>query len=233
MRMTPIIVAAVLMLGGVAKADFELTGIQQLTVSTSHGGGRLYDQSKAWIVTGGVVAGYLEVHDTSAVDLSGGSVNQLVARNSSTVNMAGGSVTDLYASDANSVDISGGDISNCLSAYGTSIVNVSGGSIYKLWTYGTGTVNVSGGSLSYCLDTWQNSTVTFIGKDFHLGAGLAMYGDHVLGTGILSGEWSDGTPWTVNIRRNESPAIIRVVPEPATLSLLALGGLAMMRKQRK
>jgi hypothetical protein len=60
-----------------------------------------------------------------------------------------------------------------------------------------------------------------------------MCGERVLGTGLLSGEWFDGTRWTVNIQTNASGATILAIPEPATLSLLALGGLAVMRRRRR
>jgi hypothetical protein len=39
----------------------------------------------------------------------------------------------------------------------------------------------------------------------------------VLGTGILSGEWMDGTPWAVNIYSNEPAATILAVPGPTVI----------------
>jgi hypothetical protein len=82
------------------------------------------------------------------------------------------------------------------------------------------------------LDARNTSTVTFDGQDFILGTGLSLKSDRVLGTGTLSGKWFDGTAWAVNISRNDTSATIRAIPEPATLSLLALGGLAMIRRRR-
>jgi hypothetical protein len=58
------------------------------------------------------------------------------------------------------------------------------------------------------------SVVTFYGQNFSVGDGLFLFGDRVMGTGMLSGEWMDGTPWTVNIKPNVLTATILVIPGP-------------------
>jgi len=121
-------VAAVLLAAGAARADFELHGIEQLTVNTSHGQGWLYDKSKVWFV-------------------SAGSVGNLFARGSSAVDMSGGSVNDIYAYDTVAVDISGGVLVGGLQAYAQTVtVDMSGGAVNHL-KYGT--VNISGGAVTY------------------------------------------------------------------------------------
>jgi hypothetical protein len=81
----------------------------------------------------------------------------------------------------------------------------------------------------YARDT---SVVTFHGRDFSVHGALQWDGDRVLGTGLLTGEWTDGTLWAVNIMENDAGATIRAIPDPATLSLLALGGaLALLRRR--
>jgi hypothetical protein len=57
--------------------------------------------------------------------------------------------------------------------------------------------------------------VTFYGQNFRVGGGLVFYGEQVLGTGILSGEWVDGTRWAVRITGNEPTATILAIPESA------------------
>ena len=180
-------------------------------------------------ISGGSVT-YLHAYDTNAVDISGGSVTGLWAYGTSNVDVSGGTVYTLWAYGTSNVDISGGTVD--LSANDTSNVDISGGTIEYLWARDHSTVDISGGSMDQ-LKAYDTSTVTFIVRDFRLGAGLSLDGDRVLGTGFLSGEWYDGTRWTVNITENATGATILATPEPATLSLLALGGLAILRRRRK
>ena len=101
-----------------------------------------------------------------------------------------------------------------LQVYDSSQVNVFGGSVGELGAFGT-------------------STVTFDGQDFVLGTGLSFDGNKVMGTGILSGKLMDGTAWSTSILVHDAGATILAIPEPATLSLLTLGGLAMLRRRGK
>ena len=47
---------------------------------------------------------------------------------------------------------------------------------------------------------------------------------------MLSGNWFDGTDWSVNIVRNDSTASIMAVPEPATVLLFGLGCLVLRKE---
>jgi hypothetical protein len=89
-------------------------------------------------------------------------------------------------------------------------------------------VNISGGSIE-SLHARDTSTTNIFGQNFQYGNGLILDGNRVFGTGILSGEWLDGTPWAIDIMENYSTATI-LVPEPASLFLLGLGGLLIRKR---
>ena len=256
-------------MGGTARAeDFILTGIQELTVNMAYGNGTLYDQSKAWVVSDGLVNNLyaynsstvgisggslynLNAYDSSTVEISGGGAYGLQAHGSSTVNitsdggvrfldpydsstvtLSGGSVKHISARDSCTMEISGGKVNNDLDAYNSSNVTISGGTVAGLVVHDSSTVTISGGQVGL-LYIYETSTVAFDGQDFILGTGLSLDGDRVLGTGVLSGKWFGGTAWTVNISANDPGATILAIPEPATMSLLGLGGLAMLRRRRR
>ena len=237
-------------LAGEGRGDFELHGDEQMTVDTSYYEGGLYDQSRARIVSGGSVTFSLCAYHFSAVDISGnGYVKAHHAYNSSTLTISGGSVDGLVATDTSAVDISGGSVNYTLHAYNCSTVDISGGSVGDLLASDSSAVDISGGSVAVLransssavdisggsvvdLYAYDTSTVTFHARDFSVASGLSLDGDRVQGTGILSGEWFDGKRWAINIRTNDATATILAIPEPATLGLLAVGGVLALRRRR-
>jgi len=111
-------------------------------------------------------------------------------------------------------------------------MNLTGGSVGGISTSDSSIVDISGGSVN-SLNAGNDSIVTIHARDFQLTGGLSLYGDRLEGTGVLSGEWFNGSNWTMEISANNPTATILAVPEPGTAVLLALGGLALIRKRRR
>jgi hypothetical protein len=74
----------------------------------------------------------------------------------------------------------------------------------------------------------QGGTINVYGSGFDYA-----YGPISASSGTLTGTLSDGSPLNLTFFQ-ESPGeiILNPTPEPATLSLLALGGLAMLRRRK-
>jgi hypothetical protein len=203
------------------------SSIVNISGAANHSGGYVshlctYNYSVADI-SGGFVDSF-DAHDFSDVNFSGGFVNSLHASacDSSTVSISGGSMSGLDAYDSSTVNISGGDIAGGygggnLYAYDSSAVDISGGFVRYLYACDSSTVNISGGSITnlnaYGFYGYSSPTVIFYGQNFRVGSGLAFDGERVLGTGMLSGEWMDGTRWAVNITTNGPTATILAIPE--------------------
>jgi hypothetical protein len=204
--------AVLLLVAGTARAIY-LTGTEHLDVTIPYfTNAQLTDSSSISILPGGSVYDLSSYHHATAY-VSGGNVGvgngALAAYDNSTVYVTGGSVTYIVC-------------------YDNSALYVSEGNLPELISYRTSTMDLSGGNIAQLL-AYNYSTITIHGYDFQLGDGLTMDGDTVRGCGGLWGKWLDGTAWSMGIQ--DYGATILVVPEPATLSLLALGGLALLRRR--
>ena len=171
--------------------------------------------------------------DSSTMNIFGGTLGyprDMIAYKTSTVNISGGEVRSIDARDNSILNISGGLIRETLKADDTSIINISGGELLNVDVYADSVINISGG---FVYSLWVNDSgiVNITARDFHLGGGLSLNDNQVFGTGLLNGEWYDGTSWTLGIENNGPRAKI-LIPEPITLSLLSLGSLALLRKKR-
>ena len=107
----------------------------------------------------------------------------------------------------------------------------AGGQVIELIVEESCTATLSGGQTG-TLGVYDYGTATIIGKDFVLHEGLSMNGDDLVGTGNLSGNWLDGTPFLTLVLHHNVGAHVYLVPEPGSLCLFALGGPALLRRRR-
>jgi hypothetical protein len=189
-----------------------------------------------------VLAGY----EDSIINIVGGPIHELHVFDSTRVTVSGGAMYSLQIFDTCRVTVSGGAISANLSANGSSQVAVSGGSIDGgLYVFDSTRVTVSGGQIGRDIfagwDTGDDNQITFLGWRFTVDGVPFGYGEL---TSIYG-----GTPYDEPARRLRGilvsgelldndfyiggNASIVLVPEPATLLFLGLGGAAFLRKRRQ
>jgi hypothetical protein len=125
----------------------------------------------------------------------------------------------------------------------TEVEVVSGGATSYLYAYDSSTVTMSGGTVEGIyryenLYASDSSVITISGIDFMVDGTPVPFGDLSALTGTLTGTLTSGD-FIDNVFYQGGYAgtytgIIRLVPEPSTAALLALGlvGIAAMRRQR-
>lgn len=199
--------------------------------------GSTFDLLGGTVATGDNRAVY--TNHTAVFNLSGGAVGQIEAISTSIVNMSGGSATQLRTSNSSIANVSGSAvISNRLTCRNTSTMYISGGTIADARVLDDGIIEITGGDISKLyagFQTYAGGTIILTGSDFMLGDGLTwdVDGKTILGTGTVSGTWLNGTDFTTTIMDNVDGTIMAVVPEPATLVLLGLGGLSLLKRNRR
>lgn len=181
---------------------------------------------------GALQADQLHLYGTEHMDVTTASYESVgLYEFSSVAILSGGDVQSLYTFENSSAVISGGSV-DWIYGWGSSKITFSSGIADLISADNASSVEISGGSLNRLSATGISNTV-LRGYDFHLGSGLSWAADseEILGTGLLTGKWLGETePWTINIIWNEPTAPIRALPEPASLVLLAFGGLLISRR---
>jgi hypothetical protein len=136
-----------------------------------------------------------------------------------TVDMLGGSVITLITYDSSIGNIYGGEITGSIETYNLSTVNIQGASVSLdfLAVEGNSALNVYTGDFFVGNSPIfsESSTVSIYGYDFNRGINN------------LTGFLSDGSPFAFNELPDDeySHMNLIIIPEPATLFLLAFGSL--------
>ena len=147
------------------------------------------------------------------------------------------------------LDIEGGILDN-FAEIAESTVNMSGGSIGDFVDIFSGsTVNVSGGTIGEGFDAFSGSEINLFGTEFRLdgvlleGLELGQAFTVVDRDVTLSGVFADGTAFSFDLDSvnfvgssfflpSGATLTVTQVPEPTSLAILGLGGLALLRRRR-
>jgi hypothetical protein len=195
------------------KADFFLYNNETLTINSRQTDGYLFDSSIATLV-------------------NGADVHFLRAYNDSTASIFAGRVSlNMYSYDTAILNIKGGEIQYPY-GYGSSTINITGGSMFLVRSEDLSSIHISGGFVKN-IATYDTSTTTFSGRNFRGSGGLTISGNEVLGTGLLSGQWMDGSSFATEILYQSSGSTITIIPEPATLVIISFGILILRRIQNR
>lgn len=184
----------------------------------------------AWVViasSGNATGAVINIEDgqcygnytivSGTLNVSGGFVDGLNAAGTSTANILGGLVENLAACDAATVNVSGGQVTS-LYAAPASIINLSGGLVGEITIISDlqgslPAVHIFGTNLEYEYLTSDPFSVQ------------------------VTGCWANRNAFTIHVRTNEMAAhrylFMHQVPEPASLSMLAIGALLLKRKHKK
>ena len=124
------------------------------------------------------------------------------------------------------------------------VVNLLNGSISRLSCFDNSIVNMYGGLINTSVGADDNSTLNLYGGDIveawvTENATLNIYGygfqTELIGSGahtLLTGFWLDGSEFSIMFRRsNTLPEQVNLLPEPATLLLLCVGGLVLRKRK--
>lgn len=204
------------------------------------------------LIEGGKYSGSIDIYNHATLNINGGTVNYggFHAYGDSIVTITDGMVLGYSSAvDNSTVNILGGDTKN-LSLHGNATLSIYGGSLEAFSNYGNSIISVFGGSIEDYLRVGDSGIIYLYGTDFEVNGQTLSPGDHLSDfvplthwvethyqkTGIITGTLADGTVLnnTFNIIYSngiEVPADIIIIPEPAALALLGLGGLLIRRKR--
>ncbi len=165
----------------------------------------------------GGYADYIHTRDSSILNVLGGRV-QVVAFDQSVINITGGDFSGAEAWDYAVVNFSGDAVSKRLGAKGFGIVNILGGTVSNIGGYDTGTINIYAGSITDYIFSVDSSTINIFGHDL-----IKTASNGIHGFGKVEGYLTDDTYISLDLVNPEAYSNINLIPEPATIFLLAVG----------
>jgi len=209
------------------------------------------------MLDGGYVSGNLIANSNAKINMSGGTIGvDLIGGSHSVITITGGVISNnLQATGQAHINMAGGQVNDGGEFFHNSTVNMTGGFIPEINPSGNAIVTMSGGSTAHfqanysgiiyldgtdfvVTDLNNNSTILSIGDKLSDYATFVENGntDFLAGSSI-SGFLADGSALDVpfqifNMGTREGTADIVIIPEPTTLSLLAVGAISLLRKRK-
>lgn len=185
-----------------------------------------FHDNSSYSMYGGEI-GWIQSLDYSQMTIYGGTIGQQIsATGSSLLNYFEGDTGWLNSLGTAEVNIDGGRVREGISSNDSSVININDGGAYWMQTYGNSTVNLRNASFGF-FGSSDESIVNVYGRN------LALTTTGGRGFGYVTGEWGNGANFNIPFFAEETytHVILHEIPEPTTLSLLAIGALMLRRKK--
>lgn len=217
--------------GGHHIIDYTVNTLVRLDQDTPGAGTRLD------LIEGGFVQAWIDGYEDSRVNILGGRVASSVkAYERTRLTIAGGEIgAPIFAREDSRVEISGGSMESWVQAFDNSAVTISGGQVglfVEAWD--DVRITISGGTIAGRITAVRDSLITLVGSDFAVNGTPVGYGDFAgdyATMGTITGTLAGGEPFNNSFSIGGPGADITFIPEPATLLLLGLGTLGVLRKR--
>jgi len=229
------VVFFVMLVSVTASFAADITFTSSTTVAAGDNYGNVFIRNDGTVIemSGGTVTKDIALYDASKLNMSGGTIEyDINIHNSGIATVFSGAaiLDDVYVYDSGTLLLRGGAISDNLQAYGSTVVEIGDGSIGgNLGIHDSCETAIHGGSTDYVLWADGNSEVFIYGRNLAIATSGGAYG-----YGVVTGLWANWAPFQIDFDTSSTYTHVDLieVPEPATMGMLVLGGLAMLRRRK-
>jgi hypothetical protein len=176
------------------------------------------------------VSAFADLNSGTQNIYNGESFGQFFVRNDATVNVFGGQIDAFYMEDHSTLNVYSGNINVYASLIENSTANFFGGITKSIMAGENSRVTLSGGQIKELQSKYYSADPQHITLICQSGYLLTYTNTAITG---VSGLWIDGTSFNIKLGTMYGSDIlsnITIIPEPATMLLLGIGGLLIRRK---